>query len=81
MAYYAELKRRCWHRINGGNAILWYKKKLYDDWYNSLTEEEKDKLAREWTLRHEADLRKAEELLSFLGRVYSMLPCGSDFRF
>lgn len=42
MAWYAELKRRKWYCINGIDMIYIYRKKLYDDWYNSLTEEQKN---------------------------------------
>ena len=45
MAWYAELVRKRWYCIYGIDMIHEYKKKLYDDWYNSLTEEEKERLA------------------------------------
>ena len=45
MAWYAELIRKRWYCIRGIDMIHEYKKKLYDDWYNSLTEEEKERLA------------------------------------
>ena len=41
MAWYAELKRRKWYCINGIDMMRIYKQKLYDDWYNSLTDEQK----------------------------------------
>jgi hypothetical protein len=44
MTWYAELKRRKWYCINGVNMIQIYRKKLYDDWYNSLTEKQKQRL-------------------------------------
>ena len=44
MAWLAELKRRKWYCIVGLRMIYVYKKKLYDDWYNSLTEEQKQEL-------------------------------------
>lgn len=44
MAWYAELKRRKWYCIVGINMRMLYKKKRYDDWYNSLTEEQKQRL-------------------------------------
>lgn len=45
MAWHAELIRKRWYCICGIDMIHEYKKKLYDDWYNSLTEEEKERLA------------------------------------
>lgn len=44
MAWYAELKRRCWYCICGVDMIREYKQKLCDDWYNSLTDEQNEKL-------------------------------------
>lgn len=44
MAWYAELKRKCWYCICGVDMIREYKQKLYDDWYNSLTDEQKERL-------------------------------------
>lgn len=41
MAFYAEMKRRNWYRVCGVNIINEYKCFLYDEWYNSLTEEQK----------------------------------------
>lgn len=42
MAWYAELRRRHWYCINGMNMITLYKQKLFEDWYQSLSEEEKE---------------------------------------
>ena len=44
MAWYAELKRRKWYCINSVDMIQLYKQKLYDDWYNALTDEQKQRL-------------------------------------
>ena len=38
MAFYAELKRRQWYCICGENQIMFYRKHLYDKWYNSFTD-------------------------------------------
>lgn len=40
MAWYAELKRRKWFCIVEMDMITLYKQKLFDDWYDSLSEEE-----------------------------------------
>ncbi|MCM1440704.1 MAG: hypothetical protein NC131_16115 [Roseburia sp.] len=55
MAFYAELVRRQWYCVNQFNAIRWYRKKRYDDWYNSMSKEEQEAYER----RKEA--REAEE--------------------
>ena len=57
MAWYAELQRIKWHCIKGFDAIKFYKKYQYDKWYNSLTNEEKEKLKEEQALR----AKKAED--------------------
>lgn len=44
MAWNAERKRRHWYCINGWNAILWYDEFLYDQWWNSLTDDEQQKV-------------------------------------
>ena len=44
MAWCAELKRRKWYCINGIDMIQLYRRKLYNDWYNSLTDEQKQRL-------------------------------------
>lgn len=44
MAWFAELKRRKWYCINQVNMIIEYKVYLYNEWYNSLSEEDKQKL-------------------------------------
>lgn len=73
MAWYAELKRRKWYCINGINMIHIYRKKLYDDWYNSLTDEQKQRL--EEYEKEEAEKRKrdAEMALARLGLLYSFM--------
>lgn len=73
MAWYAELKRRKWYCINGVDMIYIYKKKLYDDWYNSLTDEDKEAYEKYKQKKREEDFRKYKEsltqLLSLLGYV------------
>lgn len=73
MAWYAELKRRKWHCINGIDMIRLYKQKLYDDWYNSLTDEQKQRL--EEYRKEEAEQRKrdAEMALARLWWLYSFM--------
>ena len=44
MAWYAELQRIKWHCIKGFDAIRFYKRNQYDKWYDSFTNEEKEKL-------------------------------------
>lgn len=70
MTWYAECQRRKWYCINGWDAISWYSKYLYDEWYNSLTEEQKEKL--EEVRRRREEKRKAE-LKSDILRLGTMI--------
>lgn len=61
MAFYAEQKRRQWYCVNGINMVRIYRRKLYDDWYNSLSEEDKQYLEEQKKKRKEKaekDLQK-----------------------
>ena len=44
MAFYAELIRRCWYCVCGENWIRFYRKFVYDTWYASLTESQKEQV-------------------------------------
>lgn len=46
MAWNAECKRRKWYCVVSFDAITWYKEKLQIDWWNSLTDEEREDYAR-----------------------------------
>lgn len=69
MAYYAELKRRCWYCICGFNMINEYKKLLYNEWYNSLTEEQKIRLEENKKRREE---ERQRELNTELAKITMM---------
>lgn len=66
MAWYAELKRKQWYCINQFNAIQYYKKYLYDLWYNSLTDEQKQILEENRRKRREKKEREAREAIQRL---------------
>lgn len=74
MAWYAELNRRNWYCINGVDMIQIYKQKLYDDWYNSLTDEQKRRL--EEYRKAEAEKRKhdTQMALAQLMSIFSLYP-------
>ena len=44
MAFFAEMKRRHWYKVNEENLIYMYSEYEYDVWYNNLTEEQKNRL-------------------------------------
>ena len=78
MAWYAELKRRKWYCINGVDMIQIYRKKLYDDWYNSLTDKQKQRLEKYRKEKAKKNQREAREAMQRLlvmagivGEIYS----------
>lgn len=73
MAWYAELKRRKWHCINGIDMIQLYRKKLYDDWYNSLTDEQKQRLEEYRKAKAEKNRREAKEAMQRLLMMSGMV--------
>lgn len=73
MAWYAELKRRKWYCINGVDMIQLYKKKLYDDWYNSLTDEEKQRLEEYRKEKAEKRNRDTQMALARLGLLFNAM--------
>lgn len=73
MAWYAELKRRKWYCINRIDMIQIYRKKLYDDWYSSLTDEQKQRLEEYEKEKTEKRRRDAEMALARLGWLYSFM--------
>lgn len=44
MAWFAELNRRRWYCIIEMDAIREFKKKRYDEWWQSLTPEERERV-------------------------------------
>ena len=73
MAWYAELKRRKWYCINGVDMIHTYKQKLYDDWYNSLTDKQKQRLEEYRKAKAEKRKREAEMALARLGMMFEIV--------
>lgn len=79
MAWYAELKRRKWYCINQWDAISWYKKYLYDEWYNSLTDEQKERLEEHRRREKERKERELETSLMHLAYMTATI-CGLNAR-
>ena len=73
MAWYAELKRRKWHCINGIDMIQIYNQKLYDDWYNSLTDEQKQRLEEYRKAKEEKRKHETEMTLASLGMMFDTM--------
>lgn len=70
MAWCAELQRIKWYCIKGFDAIRFYKRYRYDKWYNSLTEEEKERLKEQQKRRSE---RTKMELKSSLAQLSALM--------
>lgn len=73
MAWYVELVRKRWYCICGIDMIHEYKKKLYDDWYNSLTEEEKERLAEIKKQKQEKADQELKMIMSQLSAMKTLL--------
>lgn len=69
MAFYAELKRRQWYCICGENQIMFYRKHLYDKWYNSFTDGTKDLLEKARKRRREQKEKEALEALNHIEMI------------
>lgn len=74
MAWFAECKRRNWPCINAYYAIYEYKKFLYDEWWNSLTDEQRDRIERNRELKRQRDREEARQALMRLGMMTAI--CG-----
>lgn len=74
MAYYAELKRRNWYRLNGmRNMIYVYSEMLYDEWYNSLSDEDKQYLEEQKRKRREKEDAELRMLMQRMGLMSAMI--------
>ena len=69
MAWFAELKRRNWYCICGDNMITMYREFLFQEWYSSLTEEEKAEYER---LQEEKKRQDEIELNTSLAKLAAM---------
>lgn len=69
MAYFAEFLRRHWYCICGFNMINEYKRFLYEEWYNSLTEEQKIRLEENRKRREE---KREKELNTEIAKLAMM---------
>lgn len=81
MAWYAELKRRHWHRINDMDAIAAYRKERYDAWYASLTPRQIADIKEQQRLDEERSLRSLQNLLFGTVKIMGMLASHSNDRY
>lgn len=73
MAWYAELKRRKWWCINEIDIINIYRQKLYNDWYDSLTNSEKQELEKYKKKKEEKERQDTEKAIAKLCWLYSFM--------
>lgn len=73
MAWYAELKRRRWYCINGIDMMRLYKQKIYDDWYNLLTDEQKQRLEEYEKEKAEKRKHDARMALARMGMMFNVM--------
>lgn len=71
MAWNAEKKRRHWYCINGWNAILWYDEFLYNQWWNSLTDDEQQKVKEYKRKERERKEYEFQQMLSRLDLIFN----------
>lgn len=63
MAWAAELKRRNWYCICGTFMPQIFSRQLYDEWYASLSEEAKQRLAKKVQKKREKEYRELQQVL------------------
>lgn len=71
MSWYAECKRRHWYCILEWDAISWYSNYLYDQWYASLTKEQKEKLKQYKEQKKKKDQQELNALFQRLGLMFA----------
>lgn len=81
MAFFAEMNRRQWPCVCGFYAITWYSNKLYNEWYESLTPEQKQILEDRKRKREEKNRRDIVRTFSFMLGVMGDLAMRSARRY
>lgn len=61
MAWAAELKRRNWYCICGTFMPEIFSRQLYEEWYASLSEEAKQRLAKKVRKKREKEYRELQQ--------------------
>lgn len=74
MAWYSLYKWFIpWRKTPYTNMISWYKRFLYDEWFESLSEEDKQKETKRIADIRAKREREGREALEHLGQLYSMV--------
>lgn len=69
MAWAAELKRRNWYCICGTFMPQIFSRQLYDEWYASLSEEDKQRLAKKVQEKREKEYRELQQGLRAISMI------------
>lgn len=72
MAWAAELKRRNWYCINGVFMPRVFRKYLYDQWYESLSDDDKQRLAERKKKKKEQEDRELQNTLREIEMVAAL---------
>lgn len=73
MAWYAELKRREWWCIRGMDMVSWYSDMLYAQWWESLTDEERQRIIDQREKRRKREWEDAMRPLAQLMYTSALL--------
>ena len=80
MAWYAECVRRNWPYLLGCNMIYIYREHLYDEWYASLTDEQKQRLEEQKRRKAEKTEREFKQALQSLAMMNAIC-AGSPYSY
>lgn len=73
MAWWAEVKRRHWYCINGVNRIEEYNNWLYQQWWNSLSEDQKKDIEEQNRKIQQQNEEKMRALLKGFVKLHTMM--------
>ena len=72
MEWYAELLRRNWYKIVELNMTYIYRKKLYNDWHKSLSEEQKETLRKRQEEKEQKAIKDMENTFFFFEKLIQL---------
>lgn len=74
MGWYALYKWfKPWRKTSYRNMISWYKRFLYDEWFESLSEDDKQKEIKRIDAIEARRKRDGQEALEHIGQLYSTI--------
>lgn len=73
MAFWAECVRRNWWCVNGFDWISWFSEYDYNNWWNSLTDEQRERIIARRKARREAEHRQVMKSLAMMTATMAYL--------